>query len=81
MRLCESVISCHRESALLEDNEWSTLEDVRQILMTVAHELSHQWFGNLVTPASWSYTWLSEGFARYLQYFIMHQVPSLLSAT
>jgi aminopeptidase N len=38
----------------------------RQVASLVAHELSHQWFGSLVTPASWAELWLNEGFATWM---------------
>ncbi|XP_024878008.1 aminopeptidase N-like [Temnothorax curvispinosus] len=39
-------------------------------VMTITHELAHQWFGNLVSPIWWKYLWLSEGISTYLKYYI-----------
>ncbi|WP_317452914.1 M1 family metallopeptidase [Streptomyces sp. CBMA29] len=37
-------------------------------LDTLVHELSHQWFGDSVTPAAWQDMWLNEGFATYTEW-------------
>lgn len=42
----------------------------------VAHEVVHQWFGNLVTPSWWSHLWLKEGFAMFFQSYIIDKVRS-----
>ncbi|KAH0560346.1 hypothetical protein KQX54_003721 [Cotesia glomerata] len=50
------------------------IEQKDRILFLVAHELAHQWFGNLVSPVWWDDTWLNEGFAAYFQSKIIDQI-------
>jgi len=51
----------------------ATTEDKQLFGMVVAHELSHQWFGDLATPAWWDDIWLNESFANWMGYRIGNQ--------
>ncbi|MAN72463.1 MAG: hypothetical protein CME84_00040 [Henriciella sp.] len=63
----------YRESALLISDRTS-LDRRRGILTTHAHELAHQWFGNLVTPEWWNDIWLNEAFATWMSYKTMNEL-------
>jgi aminopeptidase N len=60
-----------RENLLFHDPDITSRAGEEGICVVIAHEIAHQWFGNLVTPSDWKYLWLNESFATYFGYGVV----------
>ncbi|XP_062708639.1 puromycin-sensitive aminopeptidase isoform X3 [Aedes albopictus] len=64
----------YRETFVLVDSENTSLIRKQSIALTVAHEIAHQWFGNLVTMEWWTHLWLNEGYASFAEFLCVNKL-------
>jgi aminopeptidase N len=72
----------YRERVLLADEKTASIDSLRGSMSTIAHEIGHIWFGDMVTMRWWDDIWLNEGFATWVASKVIRDLrPNWTSAT